>query len=87
MSDKDKPQAPSKGRIVFLKTPAQPDGVSANRERAAIVAKVNEDGTINVAIINENGTTGEFAKNVPASWNVKSSEVETTECWDWPARV
>jgi len=73
-------QKPSVGRIVHYVSYGTPKGEFTSQCRAAIVAGVNEDGTLDLAILNPTGmffnqsVMGDLTENQGGTWH-------------WPERV
>lgn len=67
---------PSKGRIVFVR--------ELRGESAAIVTKVNEDGSINAVVFRDEQTPS-FVSGL--SHNEEMEEGPQAGVWRWPPRV
>lgn len=70
---------PTIGRIVILHNKIG----DKTRERAAIICKVNDDGTVNLRAFNEDASGGESHRKVLHM----SKAADVFEGWSWPARV
>ena len=84
------PQVPSKGRIVtvFAGGGASFDG---DAEAAAIVARVNDDGSLNVRVISPNGGADQFVTGLKTKAELdalpEGDAGRNVSFWDWPART
>lgn len=71
-------QKPSVGRVVHFVAPYVSVGDDAHR--AATIAHVNADGTVNLGILDRNGKT--FSRT-----NIPYDEQKAVCTWHWPERV
>ncbi len=75
-------QKPTIGRIVHYHSYGTPGGEFKSEARAAVVTAVNENGTIDLFIMNP---TGIFL-NRGISAGGPDADTPTPGCWNWPPR-
>lgn len=82
-------QLPTPGRIVTLTVPGP--GVEGVAEVAAVIAKVNDDGSINARAFSPNGGADPFFTGLKSKADhdalAEDDPGRHLASWDWPARA
>ena len=76
-------QKPSVGRIVHYQSYGTPGGEFKSKPRAAVVSAVNDDGTLDLCVLNPEGLF--FNRGV--SMGGPDGSAPTPGCWNWPPKV